>query len=388
MRHEHVVGIDILRFFAACLVVAFHLGFFYLLEPGAYPLAMLHVSGITQYTSQITRYGFVGVEIFFVISGYVISFSIDGRDRPQYLRSRFLRLWPTVWVCATICLLLAALTHQGTNYTLVSHWAKSMAIFPKGPWIDGAYWTLPIEIGFYALLLVVGNDVNRRKIVAFALGAASIGFWACYQLVHSISQLHRLTHIMDHVANDRVLDILFLHYGIYFSLGMLLHARVKKAVMLPFCFFIVCAALVEINSESVRLSEVVKMSLSPWFAYTIWLSCIAYLVAAVRYNSAIVLALGNRGVRIFKGVGALTYPLYLVHVIVAYATAYALVKFGTPLVVAWSIGPVASILAATAIAHWMEPMARAYASTALTYTSGWVLDVENAILDADAEPRL
>jgi peptidoglycan/LPS O-acetylase OafA/YrhL len=367
MRHEQVVGIDLLRFFAACLVMAFHLGFWYLNKSGAYPLTTLHISGISQYTSAMTRYGFVGVEIFFVISGYVISYSIQGRSRTQYLRSRFLRLWPTVWVCATLCLVLAILTMQGSTSMLVYHWARSMVIFPKAPWIDGVYWTLPIEIAFYILLFFVIDHDELRGALALALGAASIGFWVCYLATHSIPQLGHVARLFDRAANDRVADIFLVHHGIYFALGIFMHSAVRKKILVPFCILAFFVAFIEISAESARLSHSIGIYISPWNAYAIWLGCMIYLALAVRYNAVLTDALGQKRVQFLRGVGLLTYPLYLVHVIVAYATAFILLRLGVPQIFAWFAGPLMAIVSAIVIAHWIEPRARRLTGSAIDF---------------------
>ena len=347
----------------------YHLGFWYLILADTYPLTTLHISQISQYTSSATKYGFVGVEIFFVISGYVVSFSIEGRTRSQYLRARFLRLWPTVWVCATVCLILAIATRQGPIWMLVSPYIRSIVIFPKGPWIDGVYWTLPIEIAFYIFMLfVVGGDrVNQRAALALALGTASIGFWVCYLTTHSIPQFEQFTHIFDRIASSQACDVFLIHHGIYFALGILMHSPASKKVMIFFCSSAIFFAFIEISEVSDVLNQRPHVHISPWPAYALWLVCVAYLVAAVRYNSAVINALGQKRVTFFRGVGLLTYPLYLMHTIVAFATAFFLLRLGAPQVVAWSAGPLMAIISAMVIAQWIEPRARRLTASAIDH---------------------
>ena len=369
MRREQVVGLDILRFFAACLVMLFHLEFFYLVLAGTYPLTTLHISQTNRYISEITQYGFVGVQIFFVISGYVISFSIQGRTRSQYLRARFLRLWPTVWVCATVCLVLAIWTRQGPVLMLVSHYLRSMVIFPKGPWLDGVYWTLPIEISFYILMFFVvgGGRANRLSALALALGTASIGFWMCYLATHAIPELRHFAHLFDRVAKSAAFDVFLMHHGIYFAIGVLMHSPVRKRVMIPFCSLLIFCAFIEIGEMSGVLGQWANIYISPWPAYAIWLGCVAYLVVAVRYNSALINVLGQKRVTFLRGVGLLTYPLYLMHTIVALATAFFLLRLGAPKVVAWSAGPLMAIISAIVVAHWVEPRVRRLTASAIDY---------------------
>jgi hypothetical protein len=61
---------------------------------------------------------------------------------------------------------------------------------------------------------------------------------------------------------------------------------------------------------------------------------------------------------ITTSLGADPYPLYLMHVVTAYATAFILLRLSAPLVLAWSAGPLAALISATLVAHWFEPRAR------------------------------
>src|SRR5712675_1260110 len=60
-----------------------------------------------------TWFGWVGVEIFFVISGFVIANSASKSSATEFLVGRALRLYPAVWVCATATLLVLVLFGSG-----------------------------------------------------------------------------------------------------------------------------------------------------------------------------------------------------------------------------------------------------------------------------------
>jgi peptidoglycan/LPS O-acetylase OafA/YrhL len=185
MRSKHVIGIDALRFLAASLVFLFHFSFLYLIQPGAFPTYALHMTEVYNQFWSIAKFGWVGVEVFFVISGYVISFSTENRGRISYIRSRFLRLWPTVWICATVCLIISTATHQSPLAITVVRWAGSMLISPVGPYIDNAYWTLPIEIAFYVVVgaIAAGRDPSRLTVVAIVLAIISLLYWIIFAIL-------------------------------------------------------------------------------------------------------------------------------------------------------------------------------------------------------------
>ena len=91
--------LDALRFFAALSVVLYHYGFL-----GYAPGNLLTLS--FPELSPAARYGYLGVQLFFMISGYVILWSINGRTASQFALHRFIRLYPTFWLCAAITLLV------------------------------------------------------------------------------------------------------------------------------------------------------------------------------------------------------------------------------------------------------------------------------------------
>src|SRR5579872_7463820 len=135
-QRGYYYGIDLVRFLAAVSVLIFHLGY-------------LNQSGI-EYRAiwPLAWQGWVGVEIFFVVSGLVIANSAASTTPLEFLRGRALRLYPAAWCCATLTFIVKG----GDELVPYLH---SMALLPKGPWIDDVYWTLSVEIAFYALVFLL-----------------------------------------------------------------------------------------------------------------------------------------------------------------------------------------------------------------------------------------
>src|SRR5438309_1510488 len=105
MGLERCPSVDVLRAIAALSVAWFHFtnGQPLFLEPDS----LLKLSG---------AYGYLGVSVFFVISGFVIPYSLDGvtyrfpQDTGVFFKRRFWRLYPPyiVAVIITVCLLFAS----------------------------------------------------------------------------------------------------------------------------------------------------------------------------------------------------------------------------------------------------------------------------------------
>ncbi|MEV6838948.1 acyltransferase [Streptomyces sp. NPDC051133] len=122
--------------------------------------------------SQVATYGCLGVQFFFVISGFVICMSSWGRSLGDFFRSRVARLYPAYWVALFLvtgaALALPAVVHAvRLDEFLVN---LTMLQQPMGaPRVLGVCWTLWAEVRFYALfaLFVVLRGVTYRRVVLF-----------------------------------------------------------------------------------------------------------------------------------------------------------------------------------------------------------------------------
>lgn len=160
LRHKPIryYEIDLLRFIAAIAVVLFHLTYrgYYAdnLSPVRYPIL-----------GEVFKYGYMGVELFFMISGYVILLSATGKTVGQFFRSRFTRLYPAYWVACTLTFFVVRLFGPAVHAPGWSDWLDA----PVGRYLlnmtmlngffgvhelDGVYWTLLIELTFYFLIAV------------------------------------------------------------------------------------------------------------------------------------------------------------------------------------------------------------------------------------------
>jgi peptidoglycan/LPS O-acetylase OafA/YrhL len=140
------------------------------------------VSGQGKYLSLSGKYGYLGVHIFFVISGFVIPWSLYRaqyvlRDYPRFLLKRNVRLYPpyvasmAVTIVATN-LVMAPVLHLPrltvTARELLAHLAYLNDILHL-PWVNVVYWTLAIEFQWYVLVgLMFPLLATRRGLARFA----------------------------------------------------------------------------------------------------------------------------------------------------------------------------------------------------------------------------
>jgi peptidoglycan/LPS O-acetylase OafA/YrhL len=135
---KRVPEIDLLRFSAACMVVLYH---------------MFSWPPDIRLVQHFSAFGFVGVHLFFLISGFVILMTAEHRSAVGFINSRVARLYPTFWACLLITCVVRyfwgepqPLARIATNLTMLP------ALFHQG-YVDFVYWTLAIEMRFYGLVL-------------------------------------------------------------------------------------------------------------------------------------------------------------------------------------------------------------------------------------------
>jgi peptidoglycan/LPS O-acetylase OafA/YrhL len=140
--HERLSGLDALRGLAALSVVLYHFTWFY-----GYKID-------TSFAPSISfPFGSYGVDLFFVISGFVIFMTLE---RATTLRSfavtRFARLYPAFWAAVGITIIARAL--DGRLAMSLGAVLANLTMVPTlfgTPFVDGVYWTLFYELGFYVL---------------------------------------------------------------------------------------------------------------------------------------------------------------------------------------------------------------------------------------------
>jgi exopolysaccharide production protein ExoZ len=163
------------RGLAALAVVAYHLSI---------TLSLPRYLGQELFVD-FTRRGNLGVDFFFVLSGFIIAF-VHGRDvgRPDrlrnYLMRRFVRLFPVYWVYVGIFCSLVAMGF-GTAVVLpdtVGHWISTVFLirldnfeFPIAP-----AWTLVHELAFYLVfaLFIIGRRVGMAAFPLWMLACLMV----------------------------------------------------------------------------------------------------------------------------------------------------------------------------------------------------------------------
>lgn len=145
-----VPELDLLRFIAALAVVFYHYTY------------RLRLNGSIEdpypALGRATLHGYLGVELFFMISGFVVLWSAIGKRPSEFVVSRATRLYPEFWIGVVVSAIVFSLAGQIAggvglpmliaNLTMVPH------LFGFG-YVDGVYWTLFVELKFYFLIWIL-----------------------------------------------------------------------------------------------------------------------------------------------------------------------------------------------------------------------------------------
>ncbi|GLQ81422.1 acyltransferase [Mesorhizobium huakuii] len=336
-------GVDILRFLAAVLVMVYHYGFWVWAYPdgisaqatGGVPAQ----PGIGAWVGS----GWVGVEIFFVISGFVIAFSAEKSTPLRFFEARVKRLAPAVWICApvTAVLLLAIGLSWPTDAAV--RLVRTGLFVPYGPWVDSVYWTLGIEIAFYAIvwvLLRLGR-FHLMETVAIVIGLVSTLFWCLYYPLGWAD-----------FAETRLLQLTLVHHGCFFAVGVLLWLMRFKALTasrLAFCLLFLGGGVLQIAS-SVDVHSIKVNAVMPYAP-----PILIFLVAIALMAWSLRLDLSWIG---WRRIGLMTYPLYLIHDVVGAAMLGAMVRTGVPYLVSMAVVGATMIAASWLVATEAEPRIR------------------------------
>lgn len=145
-------NIELLRFAAAALVVFYHLHIRFAERVGLLP----------ELNEAMGMFGASGVDIFFVISGFVIALNVSNpaTTASRFIRARIARIVPTYWLLTAVVagLMLVSPSLFNTQYSL-SRLVQSLFFvtdrFSNDLPLIGVGWSLNYEVFFYLLVFVV-----------------------------------------------------------------------------------------------------------------------------------------------------------------------------------------------------------------------------------------
>ena len=303
-RHR-LAGVESLRGIAALLVVLMHTG------------DILH--GANAYDAApfagFFAFGRAGVDFFFVLSGFIITF-VHFRDLgrpgsfPTFWRKRLLRIYPSWLIVSALfsLLLLISPTHDGGEQD-PAHLIASFLLLPEiqDP-ILGVGWSLRHELLFYALFSVL---LLRRRV-----GIALFAAWAAGIVLNMAAQLATGAPLFPGLAGILV----FRGFNLDFFFGIATALAVRAGIGRHWRLAVAAGA-------AIFLMNGMFESFAPPVMHEWPIRNLAYAAGAglILYGTAMLDRAGqSRTPPLLLRLGTASYSIYLIHVPVLLVLEFAL----------------------------------------------------------------
>ncbi len=323
--HKRILELDALRAIAALNLVLFHFTWVYAEKFG--------------YSSDLGfkwPFGAYGVEMFFILSGFVNSMSLMRRGKPvDFVAARLIRIIPIFFLAIIANLWILQLAPMNQIVTQ-GQFLANMTLLPKVlgyECVDPVMWTLQIEMMFYATLVIMFQTGYLKR---YFVGWGSL--LACsIILCPTLDALSAYSENSLHIAATTLRRLLLLDFVPLFAIGFLLY-MIKTGVGKKWknLLGIVVAAGVFHSIDHGKHNPVVTF-------------LIIGLVTACAYGKVPPLR--------FKPllyVSTISYSLYLCHNNLGSAMIHAFDQAGVPPIICFAIGMVFSFALAIIITNRIE----------------------------------
>ena len=215
----------------------------------------------------VRNYGYFGVPFFFIISGFVILYSLGAtKSYSDFLKKRYIRLAPAMLICSVITFSFFKFIYTGEGFTNSKSFANLLIAntfidphvfnLPSGYikyyYLDGSYWSLWAEVCFYLLIGFLYFKNKQTYIRNFILICA-IGFPVYTLLSSGISHKFLQPYIgestLDYLKLIGRCLVLF-RECFWFIIGMFLYKLYNnKADKKYIVYIIICAILLIIQDK-------------------------------------------------------------------------------------------------------------------------------------------
>lgn len=280
--------------------------------------------------------GALGVQLFFVISGFVIFMTLDKTRRPiDFVRSRFSRLFPAYWTAIALTFTVLTLfplpgRHVSLARALVDL-TMCQELLGVGH-IDPVYWTLQLELCFYGIMLILFATRQLRRAEYFLLGLVALSAVEAVTMPR-LGSFFRHHHRLNVVVGR--LDLLLVLGHIHaFLIGIMLFKLRTRFAARDAAVLLICLAY--------------SFAMEPRVDFYATLLFTVLVYAAARgwtwpLENPVLLFLG-----------LISYSLYLTHQNIGYVIIRAAEARGAPPMVAIAITAAVALLIATAITYGIE----------------------------------
>lgn len=246
--------------------------------------------------------GHYGVQLFFVISGFVIYMTLGKRPSSiDFIISRFSRLYPLYWaavILTFVVISIAGLPQRETTFREALVNLSMLQMFVGVPHVDGVYWTLTLELIYYVIIFCIYKSGLLRRIEL--ISASWLLLLAIGGVVDRFSEFH---------IPGAIRIFLLLDYAHLFVVGMILYRSWSEGVT-------------TIRNGILLSCVAVDFLTGDYESTLVLVAILAIFIVALR-----------GGLRVLRWkplvlLGGISYALYLIHQNIGYVVIRALLSVG------------------------------------------------------------
>ena len=205
-KTQRIVELDALRALAAINLLLFHFTHVYHVKYG--------------YTSPLGwefPYGKYGVQLFFMLSGFVNAMTLLRKRTPSdFLAARIIRIFPAFWMVLVVNAILFTVAPLAANGISWDQWLANLTVMPNifgYECIEPVTWTLQIELLFYGIILFLFvTKLLERPLIA-TLGAMSlsllVGLTVKYEWLAGYATAQHWVNSLENVLIIKYLPLFF-----------------------------------------------------------------------------------------------------------------------------------------------------------------------------------
>lgn len=314
MKHQRLLELDSIRGLAALAVVLFH--YFFRYE---------QIYGHQSLNVDWAHLGKFGVQLFFMVSGFVIFWTLNRVERPlDFIVSRFSRLYPAFWLAILTTYFIVYIFGLPGREVSFNNALLNMLMFHEYlgiPHVDGVYWTLTVELTFYFWIFIFYSFSGLNKVEDF------------FAIVVLLSLLHSLELI--HIPN------------IFYEL----------LIMKTIPFFLAGICFYKLTNNYTNQKKTLVILLFSLLSTIAIYSSSLFIVFSGFYLFFYLAVSGHLRVLTFQPLvflGSISYSLYLIHQNIGYIVINKSYELGLPPLLGISFSIVIVILLSTIMMKYIE----------------------------------
>jgi peptidoglycan/LPS O-acetylase OafA/YrhL len=289
------IPLDVLRIFACAWVWVYHwTGNAATWKEFQYAPTM-NFEIIPKSLANIFDLGYLGVDLFFVLSGFVVAKSALKNSPVSFAHNRIVRIFPTYFICSIVTLIVYSLAQGKRSISEGIIWITAIPLISSSRPYMGTAWTLHHEIIFYFIVFLCILFFKNKK-----FGLLILSNLICFFMFYNFL-------LIEHKRYDPIFINSFISFLPYFLLGVLVQVIDTKklfiynCVVLFLCEFLVFRQLnMRILDHSIKLTIII-------FVFLNLILCLNGIQKYLRHHSV------DSVQNLIKVPSLMTYPIYLLH---------------------------------------------------------------------------